>query len=133
MYPCHSQMTAMAAMAFFAEALEWKWHYNPVLDSLYVMTTSCVRLHIFFRLFAVSVLSPFFDSEALFDRIPLYMAHPAAASPQPTSLASPDTDLLEANASTSFSSFASGGGMHPPCDPETVGILESGFLSSESV
>ena len=83
MYPCHSQMTVMTAMVFFAEIPEWQWHYDPALDSLFLTATSRMWLYIFFqRAFIVSVLSPFFDPKAPFDGIPLYMAHLVVIPPQ---------------------------------------------------
>ena len=134
MYLCHSQMTAMAAMAFFIKVLEWQWHYNPALDSLYLIATSCVRLYIFFQHpFAVLVLSPFFDLEAPFDRILLYMANLTTAPPQPSLPTSLETDPSQARASTSSSSSAFGGSERPPGDPGTASILKIDFLSSKSV
>ena len=130
-YPCHSQTTAMAAIAFFAKVPKWQWHYNPALDSLYLTATSRVCLYIFFYLpFAVSVLSQFFDPEAHFDRIPLYMAHPAALSPQPLPPASMETNPSQASASSSSSS-AFGGSGHSPDDPGPSSITANGFFSPE--
>ena len=58
------------------------------------------------------------------------MAHPATVQPQPAPPTSPETDSLEASASTSS---ASRGGEHPLGYPEIAGILENGLLFSESV
>ena len=122
-------MIAMVVMAFFVEVPKWHWYYIPALESLYLIVTSHIRLYIFFQCpFAVSVLSPFFDPEAPFEGIPLYMAHSAAASPQPTPLAAMEVDPSETSAS-SPSSSASGGSGHSPSDPRLSGIMVNGFLS----
>ena len=105
------------------------------------MVTSCVHLYIFLQHpFAISILSPFFDPEASFDGVPLYMAHPDAVPPQmahptvvPSQLsppASPESDPLKASTSTSSSSTL-GDGEHPPGGLETANIME--FHSFESI
>ena len=127
MYPCHSQIMAMAAIVFFAEVPEQQRHYDPVLDSLYLMASSRFRLYLFFqRSFAVSILCPFFNPEAPFDGIPLYMVYPEAAPTQPSPPASMEFDSIEA--SSSFSSAPSSGGSgHLLSGPRTSGILANDF------
>ena len=132
MYPCHSQTVEMATMAFFIEVPEWQWHYNPALDSLYMTTLSRMHLYLFFqRPFIVSVVNLVFNPVAIFDGIPLHLAHSVAASPQPSLLASMEIDPFEVSTSSSSSS-TSGGSRHPPSDPGPSGTLESSFLSPES-
>ena len=81
MYLCHSHTVVMAAMTFFTKIPEWQWHYDPTLDSLYMTSTSHIRLYIFFqRAFAVPIFKPLFDPMASFQVITLYMAHPAAVA-----------------------------------------------------
>ena len=79
---CHSQTTVMVAIVFFTEVPEWQWHYDHVLDSLYLTTTSRVCLYRFFqRAFATPIFSPFFDPTAQFLGVSLYMAHPDPVPP----------------------------------------------------
>ena len=114
---------AMAMISFFTKIPEWQWHYNPTLDSLYLTASSYVCLYIFFqRPFVVLVLSSFFNLEAPFDGIPLYMAHLAAASPQPIPLASMESNPSKASSSSS-STFASGDSRHPPGEPRSFKSL----------
>ena len=102
-YTCHSQTTTMAAIVIFVKVFEWQWHYDPVLDFLYLMASSCFRLYIFFYCsFVVSVLWPFFDPEAPFNGIPLFMAYSAAASPQPSHPASIESDPSKVSSSSSL-------------------------------
>ena len=140
MYPCHSQMAVMVGMAFFIEMLEWQWHYDLSLDSLYLTATSHVRLYIFFwRGFVVPIFSPFFDLAALFKGIPLCIAHlvvvpphmgqPVAAPPQPAPPSPPKSDPSEMSASSSSSNPSDG---HSPGDPGSTGVMENGFLSFDS-
>ena len=142
MYLCHSQTIVIAAIAFLAEVPEWQWHYDPALDSLYLIATSHVCLYIFFqRTFAVLIFSPLFNPAAPFKGIPLYMAHlvavpphtaqPAAVLPQPTPSSPPENNPSEMSTFSSSSSFAPGGG-YSLGDLGTANIMESGFLSSES-
>ena len=83
MSPHYSQTMDMAATAIlFAELPELQFHYDPVIDSLYVTTTYHFHLYFFFCCdFAVPLFSPLFDPAAPFLVIPLYMAHPAATPP----------------------------------------------------
>ena len=130
MYLCRSQMTKMAAMLFFAEMLEWQWYYNPTLDSQYLMATSYVHLYIFFQHpFIVSIFGPTFDPMAPFGGIPMHMAHPAAATPQPSPSSSMEIDPSKAISSSSFFAFGCSG--HPPDSLGSSGIIPNGFLSPE--
>ena len=80
MYPYYPQTMAMALVVIFLEAINWQWHYDHALDSMYLMGQAQIRLYIFIqRSFAVSILSPFFDPKAPLDRIPLCIAHPVFA------------------------------------------------------
>ena len=66
-----------ATIVFYAEVLEWQWHYNLALDSVYLMTTARFHLYVFFhRAFVVPLYSPLFDLTTPYLVVPLYMAHP---------------------------------------------------------
>ena len=76
----------------FTKLLEVQFHYDPMIDSLYITVTCHFRLYFFFcRDFAVPLFSPLFDPTAPFLAIPLYMAHLVAppAAPPVSLLASP--------------------------------------------
>ena len=85
-----------------------------------------VRLYTFFQhSFAESILSPFFDLEAPFDGIPLYMAHLVFASPPPCPLASMETNPSEV--SSSFWASTPSVSKHPSDNPGAADIMENGF------
>ena len=119
----------------FVELLELQFHYDLVIDSLYITTTYHIRLYFFFRHdFAVPLFSPLFNPTAPFLAIPLYMAHPAAlpvapsvSPPQLVPSLSLNGDPLEIVDSSSSSSA--------PDDSYAATDLgmANGFLSLESI
>ena len=137
MFPCHSQTMDMAAIVIlFAELPKLQFHYDPVIDSLYITTTCCFRLYFFFCCDSVVPLfSPLFDPATPFLAIPLYMAHPIAppVSPPPSppnvvpSLSSDDDPSETADSSSTSSSTPDDG--YAPADPS----MANGFLSSKSI
>ena len=121
----------------FVEMPELQWHYDYVIDSLYMTATYRFHLYIFFhRDFVVPLLSLLFDLAAPFLAIPQYMAHPIpshqvppiAILPQPAHLASYESDPSEMVDSSSSSSSTLGDGYAP-----TDLGMANGFLSSESI
>ena len=78
----------------------------------------------------VSVLSHFFDLEAPFDGVPLFMAHSAFTPCQPSPLASMESDPSEASSFLSLTP-SSGGSGSPAGGPKATNILENGFLTLE--
>ena len=128
-------MNMAATTILFTELLKLQFHYDPMIDSLYITATYHFHLYFFFhRDFAVPLFSPLFDPAAPFLAIPLYMAHPAA--PSISSLASPPQLVLFLSpdgapseiADSSFSSSTPDDG-YAPIDPG----MTNGFLSSESI
>ena len=79
-------MDMAAIVVLFAELPELQLHLDPVLDSIYITATCCVRLYIFFhRDFAVPLFNPLFDLVTPFLAILLHMDHTAAPPTTPTS------------------------------------------------
>ena len=78
----------MAATAIhFAELLKLQFHYDSMIDSLYITATCRFRLYFFFRCdVAVPLFSPLFDLITPFLATPMYMAHPAAPPVSPPQL-----------------------------------------------
>ena len=73
----HSQTMDMAVTTILFPELQF--HYDPVIDSLYITATCRFYLYFFVRPdFAVRSFSPLFDTTTPFLAIPLYMAHPIA-------------------------------------------------------
>ena len=131
--PYHSQTMDMAmTIMLFAEMAELQWHYDHVIDFLYMTATYRLCLYIFFcRDFAVPPFSPLFDPLSPFLVIPLYMAHPIrppTAPPQPAYLASSESDPSQMVDST-FSSSSAADDDYAPAD---FGMVNR-FLSSEFV
>ena len=134
--PCHSQMTAMTVIMFFAEMPKWHQHYDHVLDPLYLTTTSHVCLYTFFQCaFVVPIFSPLFNPTAPFQGVLLYMAHHAIMPPhmaQPVAVhhqhvpPSPFKNDPSGISASSSSSDPSGG--YSPNGLGSAGILENGFL-----
>ena len=89
----------------------------------------CAFVHILPACFCYFCFESIFSPEAPFDRIPLYKAHPVAVSPQPSPPAPSESDPSKASASTSSTSYAPRGYDDPPGSSESVGIMQSGFLS----
>ena len=50
MYPYYPQTMEMASVVAYVETLNWQWHYDHALDSIYLMGQTQVRLYIFFWL-----------------------------------------------------------------------------------
>ena len=127
--PRHSQTMDMVATAIlFAELPKLQFHFNLVIDSLYIIATCCFHLYFFFhRDFVVALFSPLFDPTAPFLAIPLYMAHPAAppiSLPQLVPSLSPHSDPSQiANSSPLFSAPDDN---YAPADPG----MANGFRSS---
>ena len=72
-------MDMAVTIILFAELPELQFHYDPVIDSLYITATCRFRLYFFFSHdFAIPLFSPLFDPATPFLAIPLHMAHPAA-------------------------------------------------------
>ena len=120
----------------FVELSELQFHYDLVIDSLYITATYRFRLYFFFhRDFTVSLFSPLFDLATPFLAILLYMAHPAAppvsppaSPPQLAPSLSSDGDPLEIADSPSSSSSAPNDD-YALADPG----MANGFLSLESI
>ena len=127
----------MAATAIlYAELPELQFHYDPVIDSLYITATCHFHLYFFFRRgFAVPLFSPLFDPITPFLAIPLYMAHPAAppvspptSPPQVVPSLSSDSDPSEIADSSSSSSSA------PSNSYALADVgMANGFLSLEPI
>ena len=133
MYPHHSQTIDMAATTIlFTELPELQFHYDPVIDSLYITATCHFRVYFFFRCdFAVPLFSPLFDPAAPFLAIPLYMAHPVGPPTSPPQLVqslSYDSDRSKIAEPLSSSSSALDDG-YAPANPG----MANRFLSQESI
>ena len=123
----HSQTMNMAVIV-----IELQWHYDHVMDSLYMTGTCRFRLYFFFRRdFAVPLFHHLFDPTTTFLAIPLYMAHPVpppASLPQIVPSLSSNGDPSEiADSSSSSSSILDDG--YTPTDTD----MANRFLSSESI
>ena len=129
-------MDIAATIILFVEMPELQWHYNHVIDSLYMTATCQLCLYIFFhRDFVVPLFSPLFDPASPFLAILLYIAHPIPPSvappttpPQlahPTSFENDPSEMVD-----SFSSSSSA--LDNNCAPIDSGMANR-FLSSESI
>ena len=88
-------------------------------------------LYIFFQWsFVVSILSLFFDLEALFEGVHLFMAYLAFAPPQPSPPASMEIDPFKV---ISFSSLTTSfeGSEYPPSGLRAMDIMENDFHTPE--
>ena len=133
-------MNSEATFALFIELPNLQTHYDPLLDSMYILGTCCFRLYMFsYKDFAVPLHHPMFDPSAPYIAIPLHMAQlalapapapvppPAPASPPPHVLISSDCDPFE-EAASSPSSSGSDGDSYAPASAS----MANGFLSSKS-
>ena len=121
----------------FAKMPKLQWHYDHVINSLYVTTTCRFHLYIFFHLdFVVPLFSPLFYPTTLFLVISLYMAYsiplhqvpPPAAPPQLAHPISFESDPSE-TVGSSFSSSSGPDNNYVLADPD----MANGFLFSESI
>ena len=119
----------------FVELPDLQWHYDHVIDSLYMIGTCHFRLDFFFhRDFVVPFFHPLFDPTTPFLAIPLYMTHPVppaappTAPPEPIHPASSDSDPLEM-LDSSPSSSSGPNDSYAPVDSDMV----IRFLSSKSI
>ena len=95
----------------FLKTLDWFWHYDPDLDSMFLMGQAQVCMYIFFcRPFSINILSPQFDPEILFDGVPLHMVHPVFDLPPPLPILDMEMNLVEVSSLLLASSHP----IHPP-------------------
>ena len=135
MYLCHPQILAMTLVVIFIEMA----HYDPVLDSMFLIGQARVRIYIFFcRPFTVTILSPHFILEFLYDGIPLYMAHPIFDLPPPSPVLDIETDSSETSSPPTDTQSSGASTPHrgdqvvlelPSSDTGSAVVLENGFYS----
>ena len=129
-------MDIAATIILFVEMPELQWHYNHVIDSLYLTATYQLCLYIFFhRDFVVPLFSPLFDLVSPFLAIPLYITHPippsVAPPATPPQLAHPAS--FENDPSEMVDSFSSSSSAFDDNCALAVSGMANKFLSSESV
>ena len=131
-------MDMAATIILFAEMPGLQWHYDYVIESLYMTATCQFRLYIFFHWdFVVPLFSLLFDPVAPFLAISLHMAHPIpphqvqppVAPPRPAHPASSESKPSEMVDSSSSSSSSGPDDDYAPADSG----MAIGFLSLESV
>ena len=94
---------------------------------MYLLGQVAVMMYIVFSCpFAITMLSPLFDLEFLFNRIPLQMAHPPY--PSPSTPSSPSTEI-DPSEDKSLSSSSRGDQEVLELALECFAAMESGFYT----
>ena len=105
-YPHHSQTIGMDALAvLFLEIPNMQLHYDPMFDSLYIVSSCRFCVYFFGRRdFSVPLFYPAFDPSVPYSAIPLHMAHPTPPPPPATPATASPTSLAQVIPNISLSS-----------------------------